>query len=141
MMICKIDPSQREPFVILINSLSNEQPPCANAHAAAIRLRSLGKQAVPAIPALLKAAGTTNVVFWPGVITTLEKITTSSNSLMPILRQKLSLNDEKNHFEAARAILQILPSDHEAQSVLAYQIKKFIPIPEEDAMIALEDAA
>lgn len=91
---------------------------------AAAQLGLIGSNALPAVPALIKKLEESDAGTELSVISiALKKIGASSESILPILKQKLAFGDDLTRLGAAREIIYMVPGDREAQSLLISAIR------------------
>ena len=121
MVLCLIEPLQREPFAMLVNALTNQPSSVVEVRDAAWRLGLLGTNAADAIPALLQAAERTkgNVLL---IARSFKEIGAPPSLLLPAARAGLQSGEGKYRVELAAWMVGISPGDPQAQAALVSEI-------------------
>jgi HEAT repeat protein len=120
--LCKIDSQQAEAFDFLMKSLTNFND-VRQIRLTAFYLPRIGPDAKRAIPTLLNALDTTNLDAWSMVLKSLRALGVSNEVVMPRVREKLTVSDEKLRLAAAEEVLIVDKANAQAQAVLVALIK------------------
>jgi len=120
--LCEIDPRQTEPFDLLVQVLTSQQSSTGQVRLAVSQLGWLGTNGGAFIPALAQAAERTDVDLL-AISRCLDRLGAPRRLLLPRLRAGLKSVDPEYRVEVAARMLEVSPSDAEAQAVLSDQIR------------------
>jgi HEAT repeat protein len=113
----QINHSQTEALDFLIEGVTNHQP-ASERWIAAMQLGELGPSARAAVPVLLRELAGTNDMLFSQIPPALKHMGIPTETYLPIMKSRLTSNNETTRANAAARILDINPADHDAHLAL-----------------------